>query len=116
MTGVVLAAVAGIGFGLFQSVNRAALRGMDAYASTFLQMLVSAAILVAVSLAAGDAGRLADAPLSAWWWFAAAGLVHFCVGWTLLNLSQQRIGAGRDGNTARGSSLGRSWHPSGSRL
>jgi len=95
VTGVVLAAVAGIGFGLFQSVNRAALRGMDAYASTFLQMLVSAAILVAVSLAAGDAGRLADAPLSAWWWFAAAGLVHFCVGWTLLNLSQQRLGAAR---------------------
>jgi drug/metabolite transporter, DME family len=95
VTGVVLAAVAGIGFGLFQSVNRAALRGMDAYASTFLQMLVSAAILVAVSLAAGDAGRLADTPLSAWWWFAAAGLVHFCVGWTLLNLSQQRLGAAR---------------------
>lgn len=95
MTGVALAAVAGIGFGLFQSVNRAALRGMDAYASTFLQVLVSAAILVAVSLAAGDPGRLAAAPASAWWRFAAAGLVHFSVGWTLLNLSQQRLGAAR---------------------
>jgi drug/metabolite transporter, DME family len=95
MTGVALAAVAGIGFGLFQSVNRAALRGMDAYASTFLQVLVSAAILVAVSLAAGDLARLADAPPSAWWRFAAAGLVHFSVGWTLLNLSQQRLGAAR---------------------
>jgi drug/metabolite transporter, DME family len=95
VTGVVLAAVAGIGFGLFQSVNRAALRGMDAYASTFLQVLVSVAILAAVSLAAGDAGRLAGAPLPAWWWFAAAGLVHFCVGWTLLNLSQERLGAAR---------------------
>jgi drug/metabolite transporter, DME family len=95
MTGVALAAVAGIGFGLFQSVNRAALRGMDAYASTFLQVLVSAAILVALSLAAGDPGRLAAAPASAWWRFAAAGLVHFSVGWTLLNLSQQRLGAAR---------------------
>jgi DME family drug/metabolite transporter len=95
MTGVALAAVAGIGFGLFQSVNRAALRGMDAYASTFLQVLVSAALLVAVSLAAGDPGRLAAAPAPAWWWFAAAGLVHFSVGWTLLNLSQQRLGAAR---------------------
>ena len=95
MTGVALAAVAGVGFGLFQSVNRAALRGMDAYASTFLQVLVSAAILVAVSLAAGDPGRLAAAPASAWWRFAAAGLVHFSVGWTLLNLSQQRLGAAR---------------------
>ena len=95
MTGVALAAVSGIGFGLFQSVNRAALRGMDAYASTFLQVLVSAALLVAVSLAAGDPGRLAAAPASSWWWFAAAGLVHFSVGWTLLNLSQQRLGAAR---------------------
>jgi DME family drug/metabolite transporter len=95
MTGVALAAVAGIGFGLFQSVNRAALRGMDAYASTFLQVLVSAAILVAVSLAVGDPGRLAATPASAWWRFAAAGLVHFSVGWTLLNLSQQRLGAAR---------------------
>ena len=95
MTGVVWAAVAGIGIGLFQSVNRAALRGMDAYASTFLQVLVSAAILVVVSLALGDPGRLAAAPLSAWWRFAAAGLVHFSVGWTLLNLSQQRLGAAR---------------------
>jgi DME family drug/metabolite transporter len=95
VTGVALAAVSGIGFGLFQSVNRAALRGMDAYASTFLQVLVSAVILVAVSLAAGDPGRLAAAPASSWWWFAAAGLVHFSVGWTLLNLSQQRLGAAR---------------------
>jgi drug/metabolite transporter (DMT)-like permease len=95
MTGVVLAAVAGIGFGLFQSVNRAALRGMDAYASTFLQLLVSAVILTVASLATDDLGRLAAAPASAWWSFAAAGLVHFCVGWTLLNLSQQRLGAAR---------------------
>ena len=95
MTGVLWAAVAGIGFGLFQSVNRAALRGMDAYASTFLQLLVSAMILVVASLAAGDPGRLAAAPASAWWSFAAAGLLHFSVGWTLLNLSQQRLGAAR---------------------
>jgi drug/metabolite transporter (DMT)-like permease len=95
MAGVVLAAVAGIGFGLFQSVNRAALRGMDAYASTFLQLLVSAVILVVASLATGDPSRLAAAPASAWLAFAAAGLVHFSAGWTLLNLSQQRLGAAR---------------------
>jgi DME family drug/metabolite transporter len=95
MAGVVLAAVAGIGFGLFQSVNRAALRGMDAYASTFLQLLVSAVILVAASLATGEPSQLAAAPASAWVAFAAAGLVHFSAGWTLLNLSQQRLGAAR---------------------
>lgn len=95
MTGVLWAAVAGIGFGLFQSVNRAALRGMDAYASTFLQLLVSAVILAVASLATQDLGRLAAAPASAWWSFSAAGLVHFLAGWTLLNLSQKRLGAAR---------------------
>jgi drug/metabolite transporter (DMT)-like permease len=97
VTGVVWAAVSGVAFGLFQSTNRAALRGMDPYASTFLQLLLSAAILVAVSLATQDVGRLAAVPAGAWWNFSAAGLVHFFVGWTLLNLSQQRIGAVRTG-------------------
>jgi drug/metabolite transporter (DMT)-like permease len=87
--------VAGIGFGLFQSVNRAALRGMDAIASTFLQLLVSAVVLVAASLATDDPRRLLAAPAAALLYFAAAGLVHFSVGWTLLNLSQQRLGAAR---------------------
>jgi drug/metabolite transporter, DME family len=95
MAGVAWAAVAGIGFGLFQSVNRAALRGMDAIASTFLQLLVSAVVLVAASLATDDPRRLLAAPASALLSFAAAGLVHFSVGWTLLNLSQQRLGAAR---------------------
>jgi drug/metabolite transporter (DMT)-like permease len=95
MAGVAWAAVAGIGFGLFQSVNRAALRGMDAIASTFLQLLVSAVVLVAASLVTGDPGRLLAAPAAALLSFAAAGLVHFSVGWTLLNLSQQRLGAAR---------------------
>jgi drug/metabolite transporter (DMT)-like permease len=92
---VIWAAVAGVGFGLFQSTNRAALRGVDPYTSTFLQLLVSTVILAAVALATEDLGRLAGAPASAWWAFSVAGLVHFFVGWTLLNLSQQRLGATR---------------------
>jgi DME family drug/metabolite transporter len=95
MVGVAWAAVAGIGFGLFQSVNRAALRGMDAVASTFLQLLISAVVLVAASLATDHPRRLLAAPAAALLSFAAAGLVHFSVGWTLLNLSQQRLGAAR---------------------
>jgi drug/metabolite transporter (DMT)-like permease len=95
MTGVLWAAAAGIGFGLFQSANRAAVRGMDVYASTFLQLLVSVVILGLVALATEDLSRLAAAPAAALGWFAAAGLVHFFVGWTLLNLSQARLGAAR---------------------
>jgi hypothetical protein len=53
MSGAVWATVAGVGFGLFQCLNRQAVRGLD------------------------------------------AGLIHFSVGWTLLNASQKRIGAAR---------------------
>lgn len=95
MTGALWAAVAGVGFGLFQSLNRQALRGMDVYRSTFLQMLVAAGVLLAASVATDDLGRLWRAPTAALVYFALAGLVHFFVGWTLLNASQKRIGAAR---------------------
>lgn len=95
MTGVLWAAAAGIGFGLFQSANRAAVRGMDVYASTFLQLLVSVVILGLVALATEDLSRLRAASPVALAAFLGAGLVHFSVGWTLLNASQKRIGAAR---------------------
>jgi drug/metabolite transporter (DMT)-like permease len=95
VTGALWAAASGIGFGLFQSINRLAVRDMDAYVSTFLQLAIAAATLAAVSLATEDLSLLGDAgawPLIA---FAGAGLVHFLAGWTFLNLSQKRIGAAR---------------------
>jgi drug/metabolite transporter (DMT)-like permease len=95
-TGPVLAAVAGIGFGTFQTLNRRAVGGMtDAYLATFLQLVVAMAVLVVASAATGGFGALADATAAGFAWFAAAGLVHFFVGWTLLNMSQMRIGAAR---------------------
>ena len=42
-----------------------------------------------------SAAALADAPAGAIAAFAAAGIVHFLLGWTFLNLSQKRIGAAR---------------------
>jgi drug/metabolite transporter (DMT)-like permease len=95
VTGALWAAASGIGFGLFQSINRLAVRDMDAYVSTFLQVAVAFVVLAAVSLATVDLGSLAHTgtwPLAA---FAGAGLVHFLAGWTFLNLSQKRIGAAR---------------------
>jgi len=95
VTGALWAAASGIGFGLFQSINRLAVRDLDAYVSTFLQVTVAAAILVAASLATEDLSALRSAgawPLIA---FAGAGLVHFLAGWTFLNLSQKQIGAAR---------------------
>jgi drug/metabolite transporter (DMT)-like permease len=95
MTGVVWAALAGVGFGLFQATNRAAALDMDVYRSTFIQLVVSAVILVAASVLSGDLALLSDVPVGAVLNFAAAGLVHFFVGWTLLNASQKRLGAAR---------------------
>ena len=95
MTGALWAAASGIGFGLFQSINRLAVRDMDAYVSTFLQVAVAFVVLCAIALATEDLQPLAHSgawPLVA---FAGAGLVHFLAGWTFLNLSQKRIGAAR---------------------
>ena len=96
MTGVLWAAVSGIGFGLFQSVNVRAVRRLDdVYVSTFLQLLIAAALLLAACIAVGDLPLLADASAWALISFGVAGLVHFFLGWTLLNVSQDRIGAAR---------------------
>jgi drug/metabolite transporter (DMT)-like permease len=96
MSGPVLAATAGLGFGVFQTLNRRAVGGMsDAYLATFLQLVVALVVLAAATAATEDVGMLGEAPLSAIVWFALAGLIHFTVGWTLLNMSQMRIGAAR---------------------
>jgi drug/metabolite transporter (DMT)-like permease len=91
----VVAAASGIGFGLFQTLNIRAVRGMDPFASTFLQIAVAAVALLVASLVTGGLGALADAPLRSLAYFAAAGVLHFIAGWTLLNVSQKRIGAAR---------------------
>jgi drug/metabolite transporter (DMT)-like permease len=96
VTGTALAAAAGLGFGVFQTLNRRAVGGMnDAYLATFLQLLVALGVLLAASLATEDLGLLGEATTASLVWFSAAGLVHFFVGWTLLNMSQMRIGAAR---------------------
>jgi drug/metabolite transporter (DMT)-like permease len=90
------AVASGVGFGLFQSLNRRALLDIeDAYVSTFLNLAVASLVLLAVAVATDDVGRLLDADAWALAAFAGAGIVHFLLGWTFLNLSQRRIGAAR---------------------
>lgn len=95
MTGPLLAAGAGLGFGVFQTLNRRAVGEADLFLSTFLQLVLAAAVLVVASVLTEDVGLLADATPEALAWFALAGLVHFTLGWTFLNRSQMRIGAAR---------------------
>src|SRR5512134_3254775 len=97
MSGALWAIVAGVGFGVFQSLNRRAVSGMDIYLATFMQLLISALVLGVASLFTVDVRLLSRAPLGALINFALAGLFHFFIGWTLLNLSQKQIGAARTG-------------------
>lgn len=92
-----LAAASGVGFGLFQAVNVRAMRGAgsDPFASMFVQVSIASLVLLAVVVATGDVSALGDAPAGALVLCGLAGLVHFLGGWSLLNLSQQRIGAAR---------------------
>jgi drug/metabolite transporter, DME family len=96
VSGVLWATASGIGFGLFQSLNRRAIRDIeDPYVSVFLQLAVATGILVVASLASEDLSQLADATGEAIALFALVGVIHFVIGWLLLNVSQQRIGASR---------------------
>ena len=96
MSGVLWATASGMGFGLFQSLNRRAIRGIeDPYVSTFLQLSVATAILLVASLLSEDLSQLGDASGEAIVLFAVAGVIHFVLGWLLLNMSQMRIGASR---------------------
>jgi drug/metabolite transporter (DMT)-like permease len=96
VSGVLWATASGIGFGLFQSLNRRAIRGIeDPYVSTFLQLSVATAILVVASLVSEDLSQLGEASGAAIAIFAIAGIIHFVLGWLLLNVSQARIGASR---------------------
>jgi drug/metabolite transporter (DMT)-like permease len=96
VSGVLWATASGIGFGLFQSLNRRAIRGIeDPYVSTFLQLAVATAILVVASLVSEDLSQLGDASGESIAIFALAGVIHFVLGWLFLNMSQARIGASR---------------------
>jgi drug/metabolite transporter (DMT)-like permease len=95
VTGVVWAAAAGIGFGAFQTVNRRAVSRMDVVLATVLQLAVALVVLIVLVAGTGDGARIASLPASAAGWFVLGGLAHFLIGWTVLNTSQQRIGAAR---------------------
>jgi drug/metabolite transporter (DMT)-like permease len=95
MTGAIWALAAGVGFGLFQSLNRFAVKDMDVYVATFIQLVVSGLVLAAASAVSGSFGLLGAVTARAFFDFGMAGFLHFFLGWTLMNISQQKIGAAR---------------------
>jgi drug/metabolite transporter (DMT)-like permease len=97
MTGIYWAIAGGIGFGIFQTLNRKAGEKLDAIRGTFILLLVSTLVLLLLLLLTGDIGLLLTIPLSAVLAFSAAGFIHFFIGWTLISISQNQIGAARTG-------------------
>ena len=97
MTGALWAALSGMGFGVFQAFNRRAGRSFNAYTATFLLMLTSSIILATASLFTEDLEMLRQAPFIAYVNFALAGFFHFVLGWTLISISQNKVGAARTG-------------------
>jgi drug/metabolite transporter (DMT)-like permease len=96
LNGALWAALSGVGFGVFQVVNARAVRHeTKVYLGTFSLLLTATVVLAAIVLAGGSAAELVDIPGGSLAYLAAAGMVHFFVGWTTLNVSQARIGAAR---------------------
>jgi len=97
MSGALWATISGIGFGFFQAFNRRAGRAFDAYFSTFVLIAISALILAGAAVLTEDLSQLNGQPLMMYVNFAMAGLIHFFLGWTLLTIGQNKIGAARTG-------------------
>ena len=97
LAGALYAALSGVGFGIFQAFNRKAGIGFSIYWATFILLLVSALLLAVGSVLTEDLSILLQAPASAYINFSLAGLIHFFLGWTLLTISQNRVGASRTG-------------------
>ena len=85
----------GLAFGLFQTVHRKAGEGIDAIRGTFTLIVVSALVLMIVIILTGELSLLWTAPFGAIVAFIIAGFIHFFVGWTLISISQEQIGAAR---------------------
>ena len=97
MTGALWATLAGFGFGVFQAFNRRAGRVFDSYIATFMLLAGSTIILAVASVLTEDLSQLNGLPFMAYVNFGLAGLFHFYIGWTLLTISQTKVGAARTG-------------------
>lgn len=95
MTGAFWAVLSGVGFGVFQTFNRRAVQGMDVFVATFLQLFVSAIVLLLATVLTVGSGTIRSLTSTAILYFSLAGALHFFIGWTFLNASQKTVGAAR---------------------
>ena len=96
MSGVLWAIVSAISFGLFQTISRKASMNVNAFFHTFFLMIISTFFMIISTLMLEDIKHLTlYLTLQGVLYFAVAGIIHFVLGWTLLTVSQNRIGASR---------------------
>ena len=96
MSGVLWAIVSAISFGLFQTISRKASMNVNAFFHTFFLMIISTSFMIISTLMLEDIKHLTlYLTLQGIFYFAVAGIIHFVLGWTLLTVSQNRIGASR---------------------
>lgn len=98
MNGIHWAIIAGLALGLFQLAHRRAGQEIDIHRGNFLLLVAAFVVLLVGSLLTEDIQSLLTAPTGAWWNYILAGFVHFIGGWTLLTISQKKIGAARTGS------------------
>lgn len=103
--GVLWALGAALGFGFVQVFNRKTNQMVDAFRTAFGLLLCVEVLLVARVIVAGELDLIATASLAAVGIFTLATFAHFMGGWTLLALSQQRIGVARTGALVSASPL-----------
>jgi drug/metabolite transporter (DMT)-like permease len=94
---VAWALVAGVAFGVTQTLNRKSNQLIGPYRTAFGLIVVVEVALLTISFISGEIGRLAGAPWGALVAFAVATSFHFGAGWTLVAMSQQRVGVARTG-------------------
>ena len=97
MNSIIWAFVAGIGFGVFQTLNRKAGQQLDPLRGTFILLIFSSLLMIVLAVTTTNVRVVQSSPPTAILYFVIAGFIHFFVGWTLLSISQNRIGAARTG-------------------
>ncbi|MEL6270574.1 MAG: DMT family transporter [Chloroflexota bacterium] len=95
--GVAWAIAAAIGFGIFQTMNRKAGETLDALRGTFILIMVSSVMLLLGAIFTANVNIIEVITWRAVFWFSLAGFIHFFVGWWILAISQEEIGAARTG-------------------
>lgn len=95
MAGVVWALGAAIAWSIGNLVAARGLPVLGVALGTVIQLLVSTAIVAAVTLPLDGPSAVATAPTPALVYFAASGLFHFLGGWGFMNASIRLIGPSR---------------------